>query len=107
MSVPKWLKEKSPQEKGRRYERKLAKKLGVKPQPASGALPFYKEDIETGEFLIQVKRTGKKQFTLKSDDLKTLTRNAVKAGKIPVMIVNLEGQDWSIYKGVPDENFSA
>jgi len=70
--------------------------LGVKPQPASGALPFYKEDIETETFLIQVKRTGKKQFTLKADDLKTLARNAAKVGKIPVMIVNLGGRDWSL-----------
>lgn len=103
MAIPKWVNGKTPQEKGRQYERKLAKKLGVKPQPGSGAFPLYKEDIETGTFLIQVKRTGKKQFTLKSDDLKTLVRNAVKIGKIPVMVVNLEGQDWSIYKGSPEE----
>lgn len=97
MTVPKWLNEKTPQEKGRRYERKLAKKLGVKPQPASGALPFYKEDIELDKCLIQVKLTDKKQFILKAADLKMLVRNAVKVGKTPVMILNIDGRAWAIF----------
>ncbi|KKM19224.1 hypothetical protein LCGC14_1657830 [marine sediment metagenome] len=96
MAVPKWLKDKTPQEKGRRYEKKLAKKLGVKAQPGSGAFPFYKEDIELDKCLIQVKHTGKKQFTLKADDLKTLVRSAVKIGKAPIMIVKLGGREWAI-----------
>lgn len=96
MTVPKWLKEESPQDKGRRFEKKLAKKLGVKPQPASGALPFYKEDIELKDFLIQVKHTTKKSYTLKADDLKTLARNAAKIGKKPLMVVNLGGKAWAL-----------
>jgi len=96
MAVPKWLKDKTPQEKGRRYEKKLAKKLGGRAQPASGALPFFKEDIELGKFLIQVKRTDKKQYTLKAKDLKDLVRHAVKIGKEPVMIIFMDGKPWSV-----------
>ncbi len=94
MGVPLWLRRKTPQEMGRLYEKKLAKKLGVKPQPASGALPFYKEDIELGNFLIQVKHTTKKQYTLKAKDLKDLVRNATKVGKEPVMIIFMDGKTW-------------
>lgn len=96
MPLPKWLQEKSPQEKGRRYEKKLAKKLGVKPQPASGALPFYKEDIETDEFLIQVKHTTKKSYTIKLEDLNTLRRNAAKVGKIPMLYLSIGGFNWKM-----------
>ena len=96
MAVPKWLAGKTPQEKGRNYEKKLAKKLGVKPQPGSGAFPLYKEDIELDEFLIQVKTTTKKSYSLKDDDLKTLARNAAKVGKTPMMIVNMGGRTWSL-----------
>lgn len=100
--IPKWLKEKSPQDKGRRYEKKLAKKLGVKPQPGSGAFPFYKEDIELDKFLIQVKTTTKKSYSLKDDDLKTLVRNATKVGKIPVMVINIGGRAWSLMPWVTE-----
>ena len=96
MAIPKWVNEKSPQEKGRRYERKLAKKLGVKPQPASGALPLYKEDIETDEFLIQVKHTTKKSYTVKLEDLNTLRRNAAKVGKIPMLYLSIGGFNWKM-----------
>jgi len=96
MAIPKWVNEKSPQEKGRRYERKLAKRLGVKPQPASGALPFYKEDIETDEFLIQVKHTTKKSYTVKLEDLNALRRNAAKVGKIPMLYLSIGGFNWKM-----------
>ncbi len=96
MAVPSYLKGKTPQEKGRRYEKKLAKKLGVKAQPGSGAFPLYKEDIELDDCLIQVKTTTKKSYTLKNDDLKTLVRNATKVGKIPVMVINIGGRAWSL-----------
>ncbi len=96
MAVPKWLKEKSPQEQGRLYERKLAKKLGVKPQIASGALPFAKEDIEFGDFLIQVKHTTKKSYTLKLEDLTKLRNNATKIGKHPMLVLNIGGFQWKM-----------
>lgn len=96
MSVPEWLKSKSPQDRGRNYEKRLAKKLGTKPQPASGALPFRKEDIELDDYLVQVKHTTKKSYTLKADDLKILVTNAAKIGKIPVMIIKLDGREWQL-----------
>lgn len=96
MTIPRWLKDKSPQEKGRIYEKSLAKKLRVPPQPASGALPFRKEDIEYQNFLIQVKSTSKKQYSLKSKDLKDLVRHAVKIGKDPLMVVIMDNRTWEI-----------
>ncbi len=96
MGVPSWLKDKSPQEKGRRYEKKVAKKLGDKPQPASGALPFYKEDIEFEDFLIQVKHTTKKSYTIKLEDLTKLRVNAAKIGKHPMLILSIGGFQWKM-----------
>lgn len=96
MAVPRWLNGKTPQEKGRRFEKKLAKRLGGRTQPASGAFPFHREDVVAGEYLIQVKRTDKQQYTLKVSDLNTLVVNAVKVGKLPLMILWMGGRQWAI-----------
>jgi len=96
MVIPRWLNGQTAQEKGRRFEKKLAKHLGGKTQPASGALPFHREDVVTREYLIQVKRTDKQQYTLKVGDLNTLVVNAVKAGKLPLMILWMNGRQWAI-----------
>lgn len=96
MAIPKWLKDKTPQEKGRRYEKKLAKELRVKPQPASGALPLYKEDIEFEDWLIQVKHTTKKSYTIKLEDLTKLRNNATKIGKHPMLVLNIGGFQWKM-----------
>jgi len=96
MPVPRWLNGKTPQEKGRHFEKKLAKRLGGRTQPASGALPFYREDVVAGQYLIQAKRTDKQQYTLKVSDLNTLVVNAVKVGKLPLMILWMGGRQWAI-----------
>lgn len=96
MPIPKWLNPKSPQEEGRRLESKIAKKVGGRVQPGSGAFPNMREDIETRKQLIQLKRTTKKQYTLKLDDLETLRTNAIKKGKEPIFIIMMGGRLWMI-----------
>lgn len=68
----------------------------MKPQPGSGAFPLYKEDIETDEFLIQVKHTTKKSYTVKLEDLNALRKNAAKVGKIPMLYLSIGGFDWKM-----------
>ena len=94
MAVPKWLDGRTPQEKGRRVEKKLAKKMGGRPQPASGSLPMFREDIITDQHLVQVKRTEKKQITIKLHDLETLNLNAIKKDKLPVFTIIMGGKAW-------------
>jgi len=96
MSLPPWLKkEKSPQDRGRDFEKKIAKKCKVKPQPGSGNTPFYKEDLQPGEYLVQVKSSGKKQHTVKKEDLQALRVNAAKIGKYPMYLFEIDGEIWS------------
>lgn len=96
MALPKWIRRKSPQDEGRRYEKKLAKKIGGRVQPASGATPFYKEDISSDIWLVQVKTTTKDSYTLKIKDLETLRTNALKVGKIPLMVLRLGDREYNI-----------
>lgn len=96
MVVPRWLNGQTAQEKGWRFEKKLAKRLGGRPQPASGAFPFHREDVVAGEYLIQVKRTDKQQYTLNMSDLNKLVANAVKAGKSPLLILWMGGRQWVV-----------
>lgn len=96
MTIPGWLDARTPQEKGRRFEKALAKKLRGRLQPASGALPFRKEDISVGSYLVQAKRTDKRQYTLKLADLNALVVHAAKAGKLPVLILWMGGRQWTI-----------
>lgn len=53
----------------KQQEKKVAKKLGGKRQPNSGATAFYKGDVITDEFLIEckTKTTDCKSFTIKED----------------------------------------
>ncbi len=98
--IPKWMQGKTPQEKGRRYEKKLAKKVGGRVQLASGALPFAKEDISTETHLIQVKSTTKNSYTLKLEDLEILRENAIKIGKRPALMLHIGNRSWKVTEGV-------
>ena len=53
----------------KQQEKKVAKYVGGKRQPNSGATPFYKGDVITDEFLIECKTKTKdcKSFTVKED----------------------------------------
>lgn len=53
----------------KQQEKKVAKYVGGKRQPNSGATPFYKGDVITDEFLIEckTKTTDCKSFTIKED----------------------------------------
>ena len=96
MSVPKWLDSKTPQEMGRRFEKKVAKKTKGRVQPGSGSVPFFKEDVVTKGCLMQLKRTEKSQFTLHLKDLTELCINAAKVGKQPVFILHMGNRNWTI-----------
>lgn len=53
----------------KQQEKKVAKAVGGKRQPNSGATPFYKGDVITDQFLIEAKTktTDCKSFTIKED----------------------------------------
>ena len=73
------------QSEGRQSEKRIAKKLGAKVHPNSGALRI-KHDASDDETLYEIKDANK-SFTLKAEDLNTLWVRAVRESKEPVFIV--------------------
>lgn len=66
-----------------KQEKNIAKKLGGKKQPNSGATPFFKGDIQTKEFLIEAKTQieEKKSFSIKKDWLEKNKEEAFSMGR--------------------------
>lgn len=81
----------SPQTRGRSAERAEAKRRGVRPVPASGALPGLGGDIEDGEFLIEHKHTDRASFSLKVSTWEKIRREAHQQLRSPKMVINISG----------------
>ena len=91
--------------KSKRQESRLAKMLGGRRQPASGALDFAKGDVKTDLLLLEAKRTGKKSLGVKAEWLEKITREARAEGRIPALSIELPTNhatptDWTM---VPTE----
>ena len=84
------------QKQSRKHEDRLAKKIGGSRTAASGAFWSRKGDVRSADLLIEHKFTGKKQTTLKSDVLRKITREAILDGRMPVLGVHLDGEDYVV-----------
>lgn len=84
------------QKQSQKHEKRLAKKFDGKTNAASGAFWSHKGDVRTADLLIEHKFTGKKQTTLKSDVLRKITREAILDGRMPVLGVHLDGENYVI-----------
>jgi hypothetical protein len=84
------------QKQSQKHEKRLAKKIGGKRNAASGALWSRKGDVRSDDLLIEHKWTGKKQFTVKSDVIKKNVREAILEGRMPVIGIHLDGEDYVI-----------
>jgi hypothetical protein len=79
-------KPRSRQEEGRKTEKAIAKNLGARLHPNSGALRI-KHDASDEETLYEIKDANK-TYTLSADELFTLWTRAVRESKEPVFIVH-------------------
>lgn len=75
----------------RKQERVVAKRMGGRTTPASGALPMRKGDVEILQtlgrnFRLDVKTTSKKQYTIKTSQLLKLENDAF-VGEIPGLLI--------------------
>lgn len=62
-------------------ERRVAKDLGGKVQPGSGAPDFYKSDVrKIGDVRVECKTTGAKSYSLKLHELEKIKAEAVEGG---------------------------
>jgi len=79
--------EKSQKAKSNQSEKELAKKLGGKRQPASGAITGHKGDVKTSELLIDLKETDSKSIIVKLGDLHKIMNEANGEGKDPALVL--------------------
>ena len=89
----------------RKQERDASKKLGAKQHAGSGS-GAKKHDMHTKGHLIECKTVleGKRQITIKADDLKSLCYHAALQDRMPVLHVRMGGKDWVL---VPEDDFVA
>lgn len=71
----------------KKQERRLAKELGGRTTPGSGAtpLPGNKGDVQSPEFLVEAKCTSKESYRVKYADLFKLVKLSRAVQKIPVL----------------------
>lgn len=84
------------QKQSQKHEKRLAKKIGGSRTAASGAYWQRKGDVRSDDLLIEHKYTGKKSFSVKSDVLKKIMREAILDGRTPVLGIHLDGEDYVI-----------
>ena len=73
---------------GRKSEDRLAKTLGGRARPASGAMPGAKGDLDLGVVLLEAKSTMRDSMIIKLDWLAKIGREARAEGKMPALSVS-------------------
>ena len=71
-----------------KQEKKLAKDLGAKRVPQSGAQSTSPNDIVKGNYVIESKATSKNSISLKKVWLDEVKESPINFGKIPVLILD-------------------
>ena len=84
------------QKQSQKHEKRLAKKVNGSTNAASGAFWSRKGDVRSTDLLIEHKWTGKKTKTIKSDELKKITTEAILDGRMPVFGLHLDGVNYVI-----------
>lgn len=80
-------------ESGRISEKRLAKKLGGRLRPASGALQGAKGDMTLGNVLIEAKSTVGRSFSVKHEQLAKIAKEARDQGMIPALSISFINGD--------------
>lgn len=78
---------------GRKSEQRLAKALGARLTPNSGALAGAKGDMKLGSFLIEAKSTVNDSLGLKFAWLAKIAREARETGKRPALALSFTTAD--------------
>lgn len=72
-------------------EFRVAGSLSGHRQRGSGASDYAKGDVKTDDFLIECKQTEKKSLSVKGEWLSKITREAMAAGKLPALSIEIKG----------------
>jgi hypothetical protein len=84
------------QKQSQKHEKRIAKAIGGSTTAASGAFWSRKGDVRSKDLLVEHKWTGKKSKTIKSEELKKITNEAIMDGRTPVFGIHLDGEDYVI-----------
>ena len=84
------------QKESQKHEKRLAKKIGGSVNVRSGGFWSRKGDVRSDDLLIEHKYTGKKSFSVKADVLEKITREAILDGRMPVLGIHLNGENYVI-----------
>ena len=76
-------------------EDRIAKTTGGQVNVGSGAF-WRKGDVRAKEHLWELKWTGKKQFTVKAEQLEKITAEALFEGRVPVFGISLNNRNYVI-----------
>ena len=76
-------------QRSEKQEKRVAKDLDGKRQPASGRRWGYRRDVITPRFLLETKTTKADKFSVSFKDLAFIRKQAYMTGKIPVYLVSL------------------
>jgi Holliday junction resolvase len=77
-------------------ERNLAKKFNGVVRPGSGAFPMLKGDCKTPYYLMEAKRTDKKQMILKTEWLDKIVKEANRTDRLPILALEIGNRRWII-----------
>lgn len=85
-----------PLKASQKQERRVAERLGGRTNPGSGNTWSRKNDVRTDDFSLELKVTGKKQFTLKASELEEGEKNAIVDGRRFAFGIELCGRNWVV-----------
>lgn len=81
--------------KSQKQEERIATVLGGRRTPGSGN-GFRKNDVRTADLSLEMKYTGKKQYTLKSVDLEQGEKHAIMDGREFAFGIEMNGRNWVV-----------
>lgn len=84
------------QKQSKKHEKRLAKIVDGTTTAASGAFWSRKGDVRSADLLIEHKWTGKKSFSIKSDVLEKIVKEAILDGRLPVFGFSLNNENYII-----------
>ena len=93
MGLPAWMgkNRESNNARSRAHERKVAKDTGGKVQAGSGSSWRARQDVKDDTHLIQHKFTDGKGYRVTVDEWNTISADAARSGREPVLIIDFDG----------------
>ena len=90
---------KNVKKKSKKQEEKIAKDIGGRTTPGSGALWFSKADVRNDKYLIEAKFTDSNSYQLKYTTWDKIKREAINDGlRIPVMQIDIQGSQYALLR---------